>query len=148
MMNKRLRKTYAEMKQKCYNPNSTKYFKYGAKGIKIHFKWLDSYDRFEEWAEFNGWMEPIIGMKLKDTLTIDRIDPKGDYQPNNCQIITYSENSGKDKRKFTDAQICMIRNNYKKIGIKAMSTMLDVSYSTIHHIVNNKTYKHVSGKDE
>ena len=79
-----LRYTWSGMKQRCYNHNLKAYKTYGARGIRVCDEWLHDYPRFAEWANNNGW-EP--------GLTIDRIDPDGDYCPKNCRFITRSENS-------------------------------------------------------
>ena len=46
----------------------------------------DSYILFKVWALTHGY---------KPGLTIDRINNDGDYEPNNCQFITRSENTRK-----------------------------------------------------
>jgi len=81
------------MKQRCYNPNSSDYKFYGNKGIKICDEWLNDFKAFYNWSMANGYTEE---------LTIDRIDNKGNYYPENCQWLTNSENAGKDKRKKHD----------------------------------------------
>ena len=78
------------MRARSYNPKAISYKWYGAKGIKVCKEWLDDFMNFYNWAMSNGY---------KEGLTIDRIDNDGDYCPTNCQWLTISENSAKDKRK-------------------------------------------------
>ena len=64
-----------------------KTYKYWAgKGIKICNEWLNDPLKFYLWSINNGY---------KEGLTIDRIDSNKDYEPDNCQWITKSENSKK-----------------------------------------------------
>ncbi len=84
---KKLYRTWINMRQRCLNSNSKKYENYGAKGITICTEWND-YIIFEKWANENGF---------ENHLTIDRIDVKGNYTPQNCQWISNKENAGKDK---------------------------------------------------
>lgn len=79
---KRLIKILNSMKQRCYNPNDTRYKNYGARGIKICDEWLKDSKKFYGWAECNGY---------KDNLSIDRIDVNGNYEPNNCRWVTFKE---------------------------------------------------------
>lgn len=74
------------MRSRCYNPNNTHFDWYGGRGIKICDEWRHNFKNFVEWAMKNGY---------QDGLTIDRIDPDGDYCPDNCRWISRSENSKK-----------------------------------------------------
>lgn len=80
----RLRAILNGMRQRCYNKNHASYEWYGAKGVKLCEEWRTSTEAFEVWARNNGYT---------DELTIDRIDPKSDYCPENCQWIPLSENA-------------------------------------------------------
>jgi len=61
---------------RCYNKNDTHYDSYGGKGIGICDAWRYSKAEFLDWAMKAGY---------KEGLTIDRINPEGDYEPNNCR---------------------------------------------------------------
>ena len=73
----RIYRTWRGMHQRCYNPNDDKYKWYGAKGISICPEWHD-FSTFRVWALANGYT---------DKLTIDRINPKENYNPNNCRWV-------------------------------------------------------------
>lgn len=87
------------IKQRCYNENSEKYLNYGAKGIEVCKEWRDNFVIFRNWAYDNGYVNQPKNIPFKDKLSIDRINPDGNYCPENCQWITISENT---KKRFTD----------------------------------------------
>ena len=72
------------MKDRCYNIKKIAYKNYGGRGIKICDEWLQDFMNFYNWAMANGY---------KDTLTIERIDNDGNYEPPNCKWIPKSEQS-------------------------------------------------------
>lgn len=92
--NDRLYIIYNNMKQRCYNKKTEEYYLYGGKGIIVCDLWLgkDGFKHFYDWSLKNGY---------SDNLTIDRIDHNGNYDPNNCQWLTKSDNS---KKVFTDKE--------------------------------------------
>lgn len=116
-----LRYTWSGMKQRCYNPNIRAYKTYGARGIKVCDEWLHDYPRFAEWASNNGW---------KQGLTIDRIDPDGNYCPENCRFITRSENSKRAIAHTREKR--RIRRAEKKKAV--ISQLLSEQWFVIDHI--------------
>jgi hypothetical protein len=79
------------MHQRCENPNSHDFKWYGAKGVAVCEEWsLDNFPAFKEWALRSGY---------RPGLTIDRIDPAGNYCPNNCRWITIQEQQKNRRRR-------------------------------------------------
>lgn len=80
----RLYGIWSAMKSRVTNSNTAHYANYGGRGIIICKEWQYSFPVFKEWAINNGY---------KDTLTIDRINVNGNYEPENCRWITMKEQS-------------------------------------------------------
>jgi len=78
----RLYKTWRNIKQRCYNENNCHYADYGKRGIKVCDQWLNDYESFRDWALETGY---------DDSLTLDRINVNGNYEPNNCRWATMKE---------------------------------------------------------
>lgn len=71
---------WAMMKQRCLNPANANFRWYGGRGISIHKPWITSYEAFRS------------DMGEKPTgLTLDRIDPDGDYTPANTRWASWAE---------------------------------------------------------
>ncbi len=73
-------RSWAHMKSRCLNPNSTGYKNWGGRGITVCDKWLHSFECFYQ----------DMGPCPKG-LTLDRIDNEGNYEPENCRWTTYLE---------------------------------------------------------
>lgn len=76
-------KTYqvwTHMIGRCTNPKDRAYKYYGARGIKVCKRWLDSFENF-----FDDMGESPLNLSL------DRIDNNGDYCKNNCRWATKKE---------------------------------------------------------
>lgn len=81
MSKTRLYGIWALMKSRCGNPKITQYKYYGERGIKVCDEWSD-FLAFYDWAINNGY---------SDTLTLDRRDVNGNYEPSNCEWVTMKE---------------------------------------------------------
>ena len=86
----RLYNIWKNARQRCRNPKNPDYKKwYGSRGIQFAKEW-DDFGAFREWALANGYNE---------RLTLDRIDPNGDYAPSNCRWATAKEQRQNQRRR-------------------------------------------------
>jgi hypothetical protein len=83
----RLYRIWTNMKTRCFNHGNKLYRWYGALGVTVCREWLD-YALFEQWALSNGY---------DDNLTIERVNPHGNYEPSNCTWIPLRDQN-KNKR--------------------------------------------------
>ena len=74
-------RAWCSMKYRCLNPNSKDYYMYGAKGISIYNKWIESYEEFIK----------HVGLKPSPQHSLDRINPLGNYEPGNVRWATARE---------------------------------------------------------
>ena len=65
------------MKGRCEQPGNKDYPKYGARGVKV----------CDEWQEYIGFRDWADGRLEAEDASVERLDPNGDYTPNNCIII-------------------------------------------------------------
>lgn len=81
--NTRLYRIYYSMINRCYNPNNKAYKYYGLRCITISPEFLgeNGFRHFAEWALKNGY---------NDSLTLDRINPNGNYEISNLRWTTNS----------------------------------------------------------
>jgi len=102
------------MQQRCYNPKTDDYPRYGAKGVTIYQGWLDDVSSFVKWAKETGY---------RRGMTIERKDGSKGYTPENCtwKDRVDQQNNLKsnhvidvDGRRFTLTQCVRITGNETK----------------------------------
>ena len=83
---KKLNGVWRCMRYRCNSKSPNNHYApyYRNKGIRVCKEWEESFNAFREWALANGYREG---------LTIDRLDPDGNYEPGNCHWISRAENS-------------------------------------------------------
>lgn len=87
----RIYRIWKAMKNRCYNQNTRDYKKwYGSKGVSVCDEWRDNFVAFYNWSMKNGY---------NDNLSIDRIDPFGNYEPSNCRWAD-SKTQNQNKREM------------------------------------------------
>lgn len=75
---KRLYECYVNMKTRVTNSKQDSHNRYINRNISMCKEWMEDYYTFEKWALENGYDE---------TLTLDRINNDGDYEPSNCRWV-------------------------------------------------------------
>lgn len=113
---KRLYIIWQGMNRRCNDAKFKGYRQYGGRGITVCNEWKYDFLAFREWALKNGYEE---------TLTIDRKNVNGNYEPSNCRWITWQEQA--DNRQNTiwithDGETHTIREWSSITGIK-LSTL-------------------------
>ena len=83
-----LYKKWLSMKSRCNNKNTENYYRYGGRGIKVCERWNNSFENF------------YYDMKDSyfDGAELDRIDNNGNYEFNNCRLVTHKQNSNNRKK--------------------------------------------------
>ena len=81
------------MHSRCYQVGDKSYRYYGLRGVIVCKEW-HRFKTFRDWFnnEYEKASDYMLGV-CKRNVVVDRIDPKGNYEPNNCRLITSSENS-------------------------------------------------------
>lgn len=93
----RLYGVWMGMRRRCYDPKIKDYGRYGGRGIKVCEEWKD-YSNFRKWAFDSNYDQYADFQKC----TLDRIDPDGNYEPDNCRWvdITEQENNRRNSTKI------------------------------------------------
>ena len=79
------------MKQRCMNPNSPAYKRYGGRGILV----------CERWQIYANFLKDM-GRRPANKDSIDRINNDGDYKPDNCRWATWKTQSNNRKPRGPD----------------------------------------------
>lgn len=69
---------WISMKGRCCNPNDGKYVRYGARGITVCERWLNSFENFHA----------DMGDKPSSKHSLHRVDNDKNYEPSNCVWAT------------------------------------------------------------
>lgn len=88
----RMYNIYCGMIARCYNPNTSSYKRYGARGIKVCQRWLDGYEFFRE----------DMLKDYDDNLTLERLDSSKDYCPENCTWKTRTKQARNTSKRITN----------------------------------------------
>lgn len=71
---------WSGMRERCNNPGSISFSRYGARGISV----------CERWSDFSNFLADM-GERPSKSHSIDRINGDGNYEPGNCRWATKSQ---------------------------------------------------------
>lgn len=108
---------WRSMRDRCYNKNNSSYNRYGGRGIIVCDEWKNNVELFYNWMVSNGY---------KKGLTIDRIDNNGNYEPNNCRVISKQQQNRNYSRNI------ILKYNGKEKTLIDWCEILDLKYSMVY----------------
>lgn len=83
----RLYMVWTAMKARCHNPADKSFGRYGARGVRVCEEWRGSFEAFAA----------HVGPR-PDGMTLDRINPAGNYEPGNVRWATYTQQARNTRR--------------------------------------------------
>lgn len=79
---------WRDAKQRCYSPKNKRYKDYGARGITMCERWLNSFENFYS----------DMGKKPSKNHSLDRKNNDGPYSPSNCRWATLIEQANNKQK--------------------------------------------------
>ena len=122
--------SWSSMKTRCTNPNRRSYKWYGGRVIKV----------CERWQSFSNFLADM-GPR-PDGHSLDRINPNGNYEPENCMWSPQSVQMQHNTRtKLTDYMVLEARVRCERgEGIKAVAREFGVLETTLGMAVRGQTW--------
>ena len=119
---KRIRNIYTGMTSRCTDPSHKQYPSYGGRGINVCKEWAESIMNFYHWAISNGY---------EASLTIDRENNDGNYEPSNCRWVTQKvqQNNRRDNHIIEIDGVKRTMSQWSDIsGIKQVTIKARINY--------------------
>lgn len=136
----RIYRIWRGMHNRCYKKDNDNYSYYGGRGIEICSDW-HNFIKFRDWALSSGYA---------DNLSIDRIDPKRNYTPDNCRWADSKEQANNKTNNH------MIEYKGNRYTMSEFADLLNITYWTVKNqlrlgwsvekIANKAKEKHVRRK--
>lgn len=106
---------WVNIKRRCLDPKDKRYKDYGGRGITVCNEWLE-FKNFKDWCIHNGY---------KESLSIDRINNSGNYEPSNCRWV-----DNKTQSRNRRSNIIVSYGN-KNITLIELSELTGIGYQTL-----------------
>lgn len=109
--------SYRCMHSRCYRKKDPSYKYYGGRGIVVCDEW-HNIENFEKW---------VVTHPYKSGMTLDRIDPNGNYEPDNCRWATMFEQDNNRRNSV------LIEYNGETHSISEWAAKLGINRSTLNN---------------
>jgi hypothetical protein len=114
---------WASMKDRCNNPNNSRWHRYGGRGIVVCDEWAKDFVLFRDWALQNNW---------RDGLTLERKDNDSGYSPDNCRFASQTE---QQNNKSTN-RLLTVFNETKTVAEWTRDPRCNVDYDVLSDRIN------------
>ena len=124
---------WSGMVQRCANPNSKNYYRYGGRGIRVCDEWRYNFESFYNWAIDNGY---------SPGLTLDREDNEDGYYPENCRWVSRRTQQNNTRRNH------LVTYNGETHSIAEWSRILGVNHESLRYRIlhdNMRDFEHHFG---
>ena len=121
----RIYRIWLLMKNRCLNSKYYLFKNYGGRGITVCNEWKNDFVKFYDWSMNNGY---------NDTLTIDRIDVNGNYEPSNCRWAT------KLQQQRNTTRLRKITYKNETHCISEWAEILGLEYNTLYYRFRRNNY--------
>ena len=96
--------TWQNMKKRCLNPKTIQWKDYGGAGIKVCKRWL----KFENFLA-------DMGERPSKEMSLDRVNPFGNYEKSNCRWATRVEQANNTKGQYAIQVLKRLKTTYPSI---------------------------------
>ena len=125
---------WTNMKQRCFNPKSKNYHRYGGRGITVCNEWKDSFMEFYK----------DMGAKPFPEAELDRIDDDRGYILDNCRWVSGAVNvRNRNVTRLSIEKVREIRIEYSQgnTSYRKLAKKYNIEHSSIGAIIRNELWK-------
>lgn len=130
-------RAWTAMRDRCYNPKTKSYRRYGGRGITVCGPWRESFANFLV----------DMGRRPSEGHSLDRVDNSGNYTPLNCRWATKSEQAYNRVYKLTPEDVEEIRDLYNSAyepTCKDLAQQFNVNPSTISRVLTGARHPYAA----
>jgi len=122
--NSKLYTRWRSMIRRCEDPNFPSYNNYGGRGIQVCPEW-HNYENFRDW---------VNSTQDDPSLTLDRIDVNGNYEPNNCRWATQKT---QQNNKRNNIYVTYFNETH---SLKEWCDILNLPYDLVYRRISRLNY--------